>query len=76
MTNTYSLLRESLQRNPPRPLSIALAHCMAAAKLGTPRMILLGKLYTLQGWAERAATQAELTRCKQAKRGQIHAVVA
>lgn len=69
----FSLLRERQKRRPWRELPVAIAHCMAATKLGSERMELLGRLYIAQDFAGRLATNAELTRCKAAMRGMSQA---
>lgn len=66
----YSLLAEAA---PPRDLAIALAHCLVAAKLGTPRMALLSKLVSALPWPEQQLCKIELTLCRAAKRGELRA---
>lgn len=66
----YSLLA---QCPPPRELHVALAHCIATAKLGTARMELLNRLYLALEFKDRMACNVELRLCRMAQRGELRA---
>lgn len=53
-----------------RPIWMALAHEIVRAKIGTPRMELLNRIYIRLQQADKTRCQAELAECKAARRGQ------
>lgn len=71
----YSAMARDADAFPDRPLPIALAHCLAAAKPDTDRMRLLNKLYLALTWGEQAACRGELARCRAARAGRLEAKV-
>lgn len=64
----YSLLAQAA---PPRDLPIALAHCLVAAKPGTPRMEALNRLYLALDFQNRMVCNVEFRLCQMAKRGEL-----
>lgn len=60
---------------PPRELPMALAHCMVKGRPGTPRMVLLNKIFVSLDLAGAIQCRAELRRCRNAIVDQTHAVV-
>lgn len=71
--NTKSLISLSDRR----PLGIALAHAMVVCKPGRDiaRLLILNRLFQGSTWAVQAQCRAELTRCRQAVRGELLAMV-
>lgn len=55
---------------PPRALPIALAHQMIKTKVGSPYMVTLYRVFAWMPFSFQVACRAELTRCRQARRGQ------
>lgn len=71
----FSLLRPPYSQ-PVRELHIALAHSFAVTKLtDVPRMNMLGRIYESLSWNDQLRCRAELSRCRQARRGQHLSVV-
>lgn len=60
---------------PPRELPMALAHCMVKGRPGTPRMVLLNKIFVSLDLAGAIQCRAELRRCRNAIVDQTPAVV-
>lgn len=75
--STQSLSRFKAPLNPnTRPLYAALAHCLAAAKVGDEaRQALLFRHFMTLSMADRLLCQGELHACRAARRGELQAVV-
>lgn len=67
MNNLWELFShfESVQdMPPPRPLPVALAHCLVQAQPGTARMELLNRIYNTLDLAGGIVCKGELRRCR------------
>lgn len=69
------LLKQELERFPPRPLPIALAQVMANTKPGA-YLDCLERLYLTLSPADKLRCRDELNRCRAAKREHLEARVA
>lgn len=58
-----------------RELPIVIAHCLVKAKPGSPRMLVLNRLFSGLSTIRRAECRAELARCRRAISEQQEAVL-
>lgn len=68
-------LTQELQRNPNRPLSIALAQRLANTKPGDPLMAAYNRIFQRMSPVDQLRCRDELHWCQLAKRGQLLAEV-
>lgn len=69
-------LSDSLERQPPRPLPVALAHYIVATKPGErSRVDTMHRLYRAMNAREKILTRLEMKAAKAGKRGELQADV-
>lgn len=68
-----SELARSMERQPLRPLPIALAHQFSKTRIGDPAQGVLNRIYAAMTLADQVKCRWELLECRAAKRGEREA---